>query len=129
VVLARAGHELPLLLHAGRSADGPVAAEFIGSDGMPLGLLDADMFASLIADRTVPFPVGSGLLLYTDGLTETPNADGREFGSARLSDIARAHAHRGPRAINDALEAEVGRFGDGGLRDDFTILCSQRIGP
>lgn len=129
LVLARAGHELPLLLHPGRSPDGGASAEFVGSEGMPLGLVEADMFAALIADRVVPFPAGSGLLLYTDGLTEAANADGKEFGSARLIDLARSQAHRGPRAINDLLESEVDRFGEGRLRDDFTILCIQRIGP
>jgi phosphoserine phosphatase RsbU/P len=129
LVLARAGHELPLLFRPGRGGESPGTAEFIGSEGMPLGLVDADMFAGLVSDRVVAFPVGSGLLLYTDGLTETPNADGREFGSARLMDVAREQGHRGPRALNDVLETELSRFGESRVRDDFTLLCLQRVGP
>ena len=128
VTLARAGHELPLLARPG-TPGAAASCEFVGSEGMPLGLVDPDTFAALVADTTRPFGPGSVLLLYTDGVTETPNAEGREFGTARLADVVRAHAHLPVRGLNDQLMAEVGRFGTGELRDDCTLLAIRREGP
>lgn len=127
VTLARAGHELPLFAHPNGAAG--VTCEFVGSEGMPLGLVDTETFAALTADRSVPFPLGTALVLFTDGLTETPNREDKEFGNARLADAVRAHAQRPARAMNDAILQAVERFGTGGLRDDFTLLNVRRVGP
>lgn len=124
VTFARAGHELPLFA---RRAGAGVACEYLGSEGMPIGLVDAETFAEVIADRRVPFEPGTTLVLYTDGLTETPNAEGKEFGSARLADAVRAHHLRTAGELNDAVFAAVERFGAGRLRDDFTLLTARRV--
>ncbi|MBA3849648.1 MAG: protein serine phosphatase [Opitutus sp.] len=128
VTIARAGHELPLLARRGSALEG-VTCGYLGSDGMPLGLVDEETFGAIIAERTVAFAAGATLLLYTDGLTETPNAEGKEFGSARLADVVRANANRPAAALNDAITQAVERFGSGGLRDDFTLLTVSRIEP
>jgi sigma-B regulation protein RsbU (phosphoserine phosphatase) len=128
VKFARAGHELPLFGHRGTGAQG-THCEFVGSDGMPLGLIEPELFASEIAERTVDFAVGTVLVLFTDGLTETPNAEDREFGGARLADTLRAHLQGSAREVNDAILHAVDRFGAGGLRDDFTLLTVKRVGP
>lgn len=124
VTLARAGHELPLFA---RGTAAGVGCEYLGTEGMPLGLVDADSFAAIIAERTVPFAPGTTLLLYTDGLTETPNAEEKEFGAARLADTVHAHHARAVRELNDAVLAAVERFGSGRLRDDFTLLTVRRL--
>lgn len=125
VTFARAGHELPLFV---RRAGHTVACDYVGSEGMPLGLVDGDTFASVIAEKSVPFPVGTTLLLYTDGLTEAPNAEGKEFGGVRLADAARAHAERSAFDLSDEIFRAVERFSSGRLRDDFTLLVVKRIG-
>ena len=86
--------------------------------GRPVGLVDAELFESVIADKTLDFAAGSTLVLYTDGLTEAPNADEKEFGGARLADALR-DAHSGnARQINDAILQAVERFsGPVGLRE------------
>ena len=127
VTIARAGHELSLLSRR-EAQTGAFVSEYIGSEGMPVGLVDPELFDSAIEDRTLEFAPGSTLVLYTDGLTEAPNAEDREFGGARLADALRG-AHAGTaREINDAILAAVEKFtGTGGLRDDYTLLTVKRV--
>ena len=127
VTVARAGHELTLLSRRD-PATGSFISEYIGAEGMPVGLVDAELFESAIEDRTLEFPPGSTLVLYTDGLTEAPNAEEQEFGGARLADALRA-AHVGSaREINDEILAAVKKFaGTAGLRDDYTLLTVKRV--
>lgn len=127
VILARAGHERPLLSHR-QTGGGGFASDFVGSEGMPLGLVDSTLFESVIEDKALEFLPGSTLLLYTDGLTEAPNADDKEFGGARLADALRT-AHLGTaRQINDGILQAVQSFtGTAGLRDDYTLLTVKRM--
>lgn len=126
VTVARAGHELTLLSRRD-PATGAYLSEYLGSEGMPVGLVDAEFFETAIEDRTLDFVPGSTLVLYTDGLTEAPDAEGREFGGARLADALRtAHAGTAGR-INDEILAAVEKFaGSADLRDDYTLLTVKR---
>jgi sigma-B regulation protein RsbU (phosphoserine phosphatase) len=127
LVFARAGHELPLLLHR-ESATGSLAASFLASEGMAVGLVPHELFASAIEDETRAFGAGDVLVLYTDGLTEAPNEDGKEFSNTRLADVARAAYGAAPAQINDAILSAVQRFsGETPQRDDFTLLTVQRV--
>jgi sigma-B regulation protein RsbU (phosphoserine phosphatase) len=127
LILARAGHERPLLSRRDRST-GSYVSDFVHSEGMPLGLVDAELFESVIEDKTMEFAPGSTLALYTDGLTEAPDAEGHEFGNARLADVLRTAHTRPAVQINDAILTAVQRFsGDTGLRDDYTLLTVKRV--
>lgn len=127
LILARAGHERPLLSRRSAGAGGHIS-EFIASEGLPLGLVEPALFDSVIEDRAVEFLPGAALVLYTDGLTEAPNADEKEFGGSRLADALRS-AHSGSaRQINDSFLHAVQRFtGQAELRDDYTLLTVKRI--
>lgn len=125
VVLARAGHELPLLAVAEPRG---FRHEFVGSEGMPLGLVEPDVFDAVIADREVAFGAGALLVLFTDGLTEAPNDDGREFGSVRLADAVRATHEQPAAAINTAIMKALSTFSCSEPRDDFTLLTLKRRG-
>jgi sigma-B regulation protein RsbU (phosphoserine phosphatase) len=127
VTVARAGHELTLWSHRD-PATGVYRSEYIGSEGMPVGLVDAELFDEAIEDRTLDFAPGSTLVLYTDGLTEAPNADEKEFGGARLADALRAAHSQSARDINAAILAAVENFaGSAGVRDDYTLLTAKRV--
>jgi len=126
VTVARAGHELPLLSRRDL-AGGSFVSEYLGSEGMPVGLVDPELFDAAIEDKTVPFDPGSALVLYTDGLTEAPNEEDKEFGGARLADALRASHTGSARQINDAILLAVEKFaGPTGLRDDYTLLTVKR---
>lgn len=126
VTIARAGHELSLLSRRDPGT-GSYLSEFVGSEGMPVGLVDVELFDSVIEDKTLEFHPGSTLVLYTDGLTEAPNMEGKEFGGARLADALRAGHTGSARDINSVILAAVDRFaGPVALRDDYTLLTVKR---
>lgn len=127
VTFARAGHELPLLVRPEpTSASG--AAAFVGSEGMPLGLVPDELFTEVIEDRTERFQPGDVLVLYTDGLTEAPNENDKEFAGARLEDVVRALHGRKAREINDGVMETVHRFtGERPQRDDLTLVTVKRV--
>ena len=126
MTLARAGHERSLLSRRDPQT-GAFVSDFIDSEGMPLGLVDASLFETVIEDKVVEFSPGSTLVLYTDGLTEAPNAEDKEFGTARLADALRT-AHTGSAGqINDQILQSVQNFaGTARLRDDYTLLTIKR---
>lgn len=125
VTMARAGHELPLFVR--RDGGGVSRADFVNSEGMALGMVPDDVFSAVIADHTEPFAAGDLLVLYTDGVTEAPNEDGKEFSNARLADAARKLQQRPAREINDGILEGVQRFvGETAQRDDFTLVTVKR---
>lgn len=127
ITLARAGHELPLISRQNLQS-GTTLGEFVGSEGMPLGLVPDEVFSAVIADRIEAFGSGDALVLYTDGLTEAPNEDDKEFSSARLADVVRALHTRGAHEINTGLLESLRRFtGTPVLRDDLTLVTVKRV--
>lgn len=91
--LVQCGHPHPLLLRA----DG--SAEFLGGGGMPIGLLP-----DLVCDSfELGLKPGDRLLIYSDGITECPTADGGMLGREGLLDLVRAAdpAHSGREFLDD----------------------------
>jgi sigma-B regulation protein RsbU (phosphoserine phosphatase) len=126
VTFARGGHELPLFARRDR-ATGAYLTHLVRSEGMPLGMVPDDLFASAIEDRMEPFDPGDTMVLYTDGVTEAPNAEEKEFSSARLADVVRALHTRPAREINDGILESIRRFsGETVQRDDLTLLTVRR---
>lgn len=126
ICYARAGHELPLLVQARTS--GSAQAEFLASEGMPVGLVPNTVFAPVLVEQRVRFVSGDVFVLYTDGLTEAPNESGQEFSGARLADAVRNLATLLPAAINDGILERVLRFtGREQSHDDFTLVTIRRV--
>ena len=126
VTLARAGHELPLFVRRDPT-NGLVRTDYVGSEGMALGMVPNAIFTETIAEQREPFVAGDALVLYTDGVTEAANDEGKEFSGARLADVVRSSAAAPPRAVNDAILEAVQRFGgEEAQRDDFTLLTLRR---
>ncbi|MEO6994410.1 MAG: GAF domain-containing SpoIIE family protein phosphatase, partial [Lacunisphaera sp.] len=127
VTIARAGHELSLFSRRD-PATGAYLSEYVGSEGMPVGLVGPELFELAIEDRVLEFQPGTTLVLYTDGLTEAPNEHDKEFGGARLADALRASHAGSAREINDFILGAVESFsGETGLRDDYTLLTVKRV--
>ena len=126
VTFARGGHELPLFARKDPST-GTYQTHLVRSEGMPLGLMPDDLFSSVIEDRTEPFGAGDTLVLFTDGVTEAPNEEDKEFSSARLADVVRALHNRSAREMNDGVLESVRRFcGGARQRDDLTLVTVKR---
>jgi sigma-B regulation protein RsbU (phosphoserine phosphatase) len=126
VTFARGGHELPLFARKDPET-GNYLTHLVRSEGMPLGLVPDELFASAIEDKIEPFDPGDTLVLFTDGVTEAPNEEEKEFSSARLADVVRALHTRTASEINDGILESVRRFtGEAVQRDDLTLVTVKR---
>ncbi|HEY1764398.1 MAG TPA: GAF domain-containing SpoIIE family protein phosphatase [Opitutaceae bacterium] len=126
VTFARGGHELPLFARRD-PATGAYLTHLVRSEGMPIGMVPDDLFASAIEDHHEPFDPGDMMVLYTDGVTEAPNSEEKEFSSARLADVVRALHTRPAKEINDGILESVRRFsGETVQRDDLTLVTVRR---
>ena len=104
-------------------------ADFIGTGGTALGLLDS------IASPTAEFPLdpGDALVFYTDGLTEAVNekaSEGRKelFGHRRLED-AIASRQIGALKAKRAVESILAAVRDQGfqIEDDITVQVYRHV--
>jgi len=112
---ANCGHLAPLLL---RSDD---TLERLDSTGAILGIFKS-WDCSVEERRLLP---GDTLVLYTDGITESLNDAGDEFGEGRLVDALLRHRERDPRTLLQAIVDEVQQFGPQELRDDITLVVAK----
>ena len=121
LTLARAGHELPILLR--RSLDGDLVTVYVESDGMALGMAKEKIFDAVIQEKVIPFSRGETLVLYTDGITEAVNPHGAQYGSQRLRDAVVELRDTSAGEINERIFDRVVLFSDGaGQADDVTML-------
>jgi serine phosphatase RsbU (regulator of sigma subunit)/anti-sigma regulatory factor (Ser/Thr protein kinase) len=121
ITTASAGH-CPLGLALTGAGAGTVRS--FSPEGMPLGIKPDTVFE----DETAELPENCRVLLYSDGLTETLDRQGKPFGQARLFDwLMRSTAGwRTAEKLKDELVSELdAHHADAVLRDDqtFLILC------
>jgi sigma-B regulation protein RsbU (phosphoserine phosphatase) len=115
-----AGHPPPVLLRADGDLNvldfrGPVIG--FGSD-MPYG------------QKALRLETGDKIILYTDGLTENRDRNGRAFGRNRFYALLRGFARRPVGDVVDALHAEFRRFLEGvAPDDDISLLGVEYTGP
>lgn len=122
-MLARAGHDTPLLLHA---ATGDV--EQLNPKGMAVGIDSGDVFDRVCADRPFLVEQGDLLLMYTDGLTEALDGTGQEYGTERLRSELLRSASDGAAATLDGLARSVREFASGQTQhDDITLIALRRM--
>ena len=68
---------------------------------------------------------GDLLALYTDGITESFNAAGEEFGEGRLIEALRRHRDLAPRDLLAAIVEEVRKFSPHEQHDDITLIIAK----
>ena len=114
-----AGHPDALVL---RAADGKL--ERLESTGPMLGFLPDQHFPA----HTLRMEPGDLVLLYTDGVIEATDADGEEFGEARLIELLGARRGADAESVLDAVFAEVAEFRStsGSPGDDITVVVLRR---
>jgi serine phosphatase RsbU (regulator of sigma subunit)/predicted enzyme related to lactoylglutathione lyase len=71
---------------------------------------------------------GDTLALYTDGVTETFDASGEEFGEQRLVEILRRNTGLSAHQLLDLVVEQVQRFGSTEQHDDITLLMARCTG-
>lgn len=116
LVIARAGHESPLIVSGGQ-------ARRIESSGAAIGLVDDGTFDVLLREVSVPLQPGDTLVAYTDGVTDAMNAAGEAWDFDRFA-AACCNANPGAHALLEHVRREAGRFVAGHAQfDDMTLLA------
>ena len=122
ITLARAGHDAPLLYKRQSETVTPIK-----SPGMVVGIDSGNVFDRLTTDFAVPLERDDCLVLYTDGVTETLNAEGDEFGVERMMQSVRASATNGAQAIVKKIIEDVRDFtGSVPQNDDITLIAIRK---
>ena len=71
---------------------------------------------------------GDTLIIYTDGITEAQDSQGREFGEKRLTDLIRIQFSLSPVRLQKQLLTSVQEFvGTGPILDDLTLLLIRAV--
>jgi serine phosphatase RsbU (regulator of sigma subunit) len=107
-----AGHPPVLWLDTGEELGGARAA--------PLGLSEARAYPTA-AHHLAP---GTGVLLYTDGVTEAHH-DGEQFGQTRLAQSVQTLAGLSPSEVVAAVTNQVQEFAASGLTDDLCVVAAR----
>lgn len=109
-----AGHNPPYLLR------GEGGRDTLGATGIPFGI-DADMPYRIA--ETVLMP-GDTLFLFSDGITEAFDAQGKEFGTGRLEAALEAGRGRGAAELVEGVLGATSTFAAGADQsDDITCLA------
>ena len=117
---ANAGHCAPFLV----GSDGRIRK--LHTSGMPVGMIE-DALVQAVEMQLAP---GDKLVIYSDGLTETENAEGEFFGTEGLRACAREHFREAAPELHAALLAAQERFSEGGaVADDITVLVLEYAPP
>ena len=112
LTVAIGGHHQPLVYRRG---DGVHA---VGQAGSALGLVDDPD----IEDTTARLLPGDLLVLFTDGVIEARQPDGKQVDEDFLDSLVAAHGDDGPAAVGAAVERAVLDTGGGRARDDMALL-------
>jgi phosphoserine phosphatase RsbU/P len=111
-----AGHNPAYMINAGN-------IEQIRSHGLPIGILSQTRYVT----QARPFPAGSTVVLYSDGITEAENIAGEEFENDRLETVLQQTLDQTPDAIRDRIIEAMDAFvGDAPQKDDQTLVVLRR---
>ena len=112
------GHVPPFVVRPGQ----PEPIE-LTEGGMVVGLFDGVQY-----DRGhVKLRPGDVIVMCTDGITESMDADQNEYGSESLVACVRQHADRSAPEIVTAASADVARFSREGTHIDDKVLIAIRV--
>ncbi|MGB6876955.1 MAG: GAF domain-containing SpoIIE family protein phosphatase [Candidatus Acidiferrales bacterium] len=115
--VANAGQEQPLIFQNGKCEKIPLA-------GFPVGMFDESTYDEM----SLVLAPGDALALYSDGITDTQNAEGQFYSWQRLRDAVSAHAALPAAEIADRLLADVDQFSGGAHPfDDRTLVVLKVI--
>ncbi|MFN3151322.1 SpoIIE family protein phosphatase [Bremerella sp.] len=115
---ASAGHGPPIIYS-------PKENKFpqLDGGGLPLGLMEGEKYSEYWQPGIHP---GTVILATTDGLEETMNEAGEQFGKQRLEELVRENANKPAEEISQIIrQALVGYRGAGSQDDDLTFVVAK----
>jgi sigma-B regulation protein RsbU (phosphoserine phosphatase) len=114
---SNAGHNPPILVRRNHQL------LRLDSGGLPTGIMPATKYG----EGSITFQPGDVLIIYSDGITESINAEGEEFGEQRLIEVVQANSNRSASGIRDRIEEALSRFvGSAAPVDDMTLMIIKR---
>lgn len=108
-VYANAGHNAIPIKYNDNGYD------FVDGTGFPISYIFID---SVYKEEKIKLNTGDKILFYTDGITETKDYHGKEFGEERLLEMIKHN----PEDILDKIIARVKKYGWGEQKDDIALL-------
>lgn len=112
VTFTNAGHNWPVLVHSDGSCDR------LKTEDIVLGTTPGWNYRQ----KELELRSGDRLVLFTDGITETCNADGAEFGEEHLIQIVRQHLSLGAAELKHKLLEAASSHCAGAWIDDATLI-------
>ncbi|WP_445666342.1 PP2C family protein-serine/threonine phosphatase [Fodinibius sp. AD559] len=118
-IFARAGHNAPILFSNERDATFDLR-----SDGFALGMTTSANMERHLQEKKFHFKSGDSILFYTDGLTESRNKWGEEYGEDRLDGIMSVYGSLHSKSIIHKVQSSLENFiGNEEPVDDVTFTC------
>lgn len=115
--IARAGHCPAAMVRLNGES------RLIRTPGLGLGLDRGDLFRSSLVEERIALAPGDVFVLYTDGVVESRNVEGEEFGYDRLLRAVEEHRHEDADRIHASIIRDLRHFiGTGEYDDDMTLL-------
>lgn len=117
---ATAGHHMPIVTRRGKSLRLPL----MGSN-IPLGIRRDIRF---LAEQDLKFQPGDAMLLYTDGVWEATDRDGRRFGSDRITAVVESCDGQPTMPVIEMLLDSVARHRVAPeAEDDYTLIFARAV--
>ncbi|MBI1924314.1 serine/threonine-protein phosphatase, partial [Candidatus Poribacteria bacterium] len=118
-----AGHNYPLVI----GHDGSIKQ--LEKGGTILGMFPDDMLRQIgvYEQETTQLYSGDTVLFYTDGVTETENLEGEQYGGERLEEVLKRQRHATAAEICTAIHNSVLEFqGEAQQFDDLTLMVLKK---
>lgn len=117
----RAGHTPLLIVRENGTHD------YIQPKGMAVGLMRQVLFSQMLEQREVTVKAGDMLVLFSDGITDTRNETGEDFGYERFARTVAEHRFAGSaKIITDKILEDVIRFAASStFGDDATVIVAR----
>ncbi len=121
ITFVNAGHNPPALVSASKQ-NSPVT--WVSVTGMPLGVEEDSQYTQ----EVIALKPGDFLAMYTDGITESMDAQENQFGMQRLEKVLQLNRHKSSDEIAAAIEHAIEEF-TGGItpNDDITLVIARRV--
>ncbi len=118
LVVARAGHERPFVISAGRP---PRCLE---ASGIAIGMTDAATFEAGLGEAEYQLEPGDVVVAYTDGITEAMSSTGQEWGLPELLEACQVASTDGAHSVLNNVRTRLRRWvGERAQYDDMTLLA------
>lgn len=118
----RAGHNIPIYYSRERDTTFNLRA-----NGFALGMTSTNMLSQHLEVKRFHFKPGDSVLLYTDGLNESRNERGEEYGEERIESLMEIYGSLHSKTIINKIQSSLEAFiGTVPPADDVTFTCIHR---